>query len=363
MVSITCYEVVWKLYQTRLPEEKVEAIVVQAAKIVDRKRATIYRWIAEIKKSGIRQFLWDKKTCKHRRPKARTPEYLCQAIVDIRQSLGYCGEKIRKELEENWWKWQLETKPKVPAVSTIYDILHERLDKKSTYGVGIKKYHKYRAIITANAPRELIEHDTVDLGGKEKYRAINQQGIIVEKYRDVGLYAYTSIDVFTKEPTVILATNLKDETGAMVFKEQRAIYDQRSQLASWSSLNIHGVSTHQSDGGSEFKEDFQDAVRSTGSNYRCSRPYKKNEQAHIENFNKALRSECFPSASYNPKDIQLLQERANQFVKFYINERWHMGLPNLMTPKQWHEYYRQDPSRAIIALTAWQQRRKRKSHF
>jgi len=72
----------------------------QITKVVARHRATVYRWLKKIKQVGIREFMRRKLACKHRRQKSRTPETTVQKIVDIRNEFGWCGQKIRKELEE-----------------------------------------------------------------------------------------------------------------------------------------------------------------------------------------------------------------------------------------------------------------------
>lgn len=71
------------------------------------------------------------------------------------------------------------------SLATIYRIPHERLTR---YIVGVKRYQKHEPIVKSYVPREVIEHDTVDLGG--------------------GRYAFTSIDVFIKEPCVIISIDL-----------------------------------------------------------------------------------------------------------------------------------------------------------
>jgi transposase InsO family protein len=308
--------------------------VEQIAATVGKNRATIYRWLGSIKRAGITSFLRKKRVSKFRRPKNKTPEYIIQKIVDIRNEFGYCGFKIKKELEANH--------SMCISVATIYRILHERFTR---HAVGVKHYHKHQPIVTAFSPREVIEHDTVDLGGKIK----DKNG----KYHAVGLYAYTSIDVFTKEPTVILATDLTDETGARIFKQQKTFYNQRKHHSDAAVL-------HQSDNGSEFGSQFVSAVENSGAKHRYSRPYKKNEQSHIENFNKALRSECFSGANYNPKDIKELQKLADDFVNFYINKRWHMGLPRCMTPKQFINCFGEDPERARMELAILHEKRNRR---
>jgi transposase InsO family protein len=125
-------------------------------------------------------------------------------------------------------------------------------------------------------------------------------------------------------------------TGAQAFAYQKQFYGP--------------VKLHQSDGGSEFQTLFVEAVTASGSAHRYSRPYKKNEQSHIENFNKALRNECFPRGEYGEVDIPKLQAQANEFTKHYIARRWHMGLPDMRTPQQFKEYYATDPEAATLAV-------------
>ena len=296
MRTLTQYEVAWNMYQAGSTMEQI-------AKVVAKHRATIYRWFAKIRRIGIREFIRRKTTCKVRRPKARTPEHVIQKIVDIRNDLGWCGQKIKKELKENHGI--------VLGLSTIYRWLHRRFTKA---GVGVRRYYKHQALVTADAPREVVEHDTVDLG---------------------ELYAYTAIDIFTKEPSIYIGLNLEMETGAQAFAYHKAFYG-HSEL-------------HQSDNGSEFQTSFREAVEAV-SKHRYARPYKKNEQAHIENFNKALRSECFGRLHYKTKQLEEVRLQAKLFTQHYIHDRWHMGLPDMMTPAQFKTFYRQNPEAATLEL-------------
>lgn len=300
MDSITCYEVAYRMGQQNINIEQIAATV-------DRSRATIYRWLRSIRRIGIKLFLKRKNDERHRRPKGKTPEYIAQKIVDIRNEYGYCGFKIRKELKE--------VHGIRLSLATIYRILHERFTRRA---VGLKTYKKHKPIVKAYRPREVVEHDTVDLGG--------------------GKYAFTSIDVFTKEPTVIIAEDLTMDTGKQVFERQKAFYG--------------AVDLHQSDGGSEFQTDFVRAVEDSGSKHRYSRPYKKNEQSHIENFNKSLRSECFPKDCYLHESTKSLQKMADEYCRFFIHERWHMGLPDCITPQQFICLYAKDPERATMELAS-----------
>ncbi|MGH7238532.1 MAG: helix-turn-helix domain-containing protein [Candidatus Saccharimonadales bacterium] len=298
MRTLTQYQVAWNMYQAGSTMEQITTVV-------GKHRATVYRWFARIKRIGIMEFDRRKAVCKVRRPKAQTPENVIQKIVDIRNEFGWCGQKIRKELKE--------IHGITIGLSTIYRWLHKRFTKAV---VGIAKYKKHQAIVTASRPREVVENDTVDLGG--------------------GIYAYTAIDIFSKEPSVFIGTNLEMATGAEAFAYHNQFYG--------------SVSLHQSDNGSEFQTTFREAVLAV-SRHRYSRPYKKNEQSHIENFNKALRSECFPGNNYGKHSVAALQSQAEQFTSHYINRRWHMGLPDLMTPAQFKSFYQQNPETATLELT------------
>ncbi len=110
------------------------------------------------------------------------------------------------------------------------------------------------------------------------------------------------------------------------------------------------IELQQSDGGSEFQTTFREAVEATGSEHRYSRPYKKNEQSHIENFNKALRNECFGKLHYTLDQLEEVRYQAKLFTQHYIHERWHMGLPDLMTPAEFKQLYKQNPEDAKLKL-------------
>ena len=144
-----------------------------------------------------------------------------------------------------------------------------------------------------------MQHDTVDFG---------------------ELFAYTSIDTFTKEPAVVMGVNLLSETGVRNLRLQQAYYGE--------------VATHQSDEGSEFKGEFPVVAAGATRNHRYSRPYKKNDQAEIENFNRSLRKECLGWGKYTVDQLDEAQARVDAWLGHWMFERWHMGLPDMATPAQ-----------------------------
>ena len=283
MKTVTHYELAWIMYSTGSDIPTIE-------EAVGRGRSTLYRWFARIKRLGIKEFVRRKNVSKRRRQPRKVVMSIRHLIREIRRQYGWCGQKIRKQLREVHGIYL--------GLETVYRVLRDYF-----------KLHKHRRgdrgqAVVAGGPRELVEHDTVDFG---------------------ELFAYTSIDVFTKEPAVVMATDLAAETGTKAFLRQKAYYGE--------------VYCHQSDEGSEFLGIFPDAVTATGSLHRYGRPYKKNDQAHIENFNKSLRSECLGWGKYPKEDLEWLQAKVNAYLKHWMNERWHMGLPDMMTPAQHLKWY------------------------
>lgn len=285
MRSVTCFELAWEMYGHGVEVEEI-------ARVVERDRATVFRWVAEIKLYGIREFVRRKETSKRRRQPRKLNDQVKRRIIGIRRELGWCGQKIQKELKE--------TNHVRLSLMTIYRVLREEF----TIGSKWKKQKVRGEAPKANGPREVIQHDTVDFG---------------------ELFAYTSIDIFTKEPAVVVAEDLMSETGVTAFKHQKAYYGP-TQL-------------HQSDEGPEFKGRFVETIRGSGASHHYARPYKKNDQAVIENFNRSLRKECLGWGKYKKEDKNKVQARVNVYLKHFIHERWHMGLPDMMTPAQFIRWY------------------------
>jgi len=55
-------------------------------------------------------------------------------------------------------------------------------------------------------------------------------------------------------------------------------------------------------GGPEFKGSFARQARAYCDRHRIARPYKKNEQAYIESFNRTLWKECLGCGTYRVED-------------------------------------------------------------
>lgn len=278
MVTVTQYELAWELYQAGLNGEQI-------GNRISKDRATVYRWLAGIKKLGISEFVRRKKECKRRRQTRVLSSTIKNQIREIRRQYGWCGQKIKKELQENHGV--------TVCLMSIYRVVREDFKVGSSW----RKYRVRGEAPKATAPRQVVQHDTVNFG---------------------GLFAFTALDIFSKEPAVVMGTDLTAQSGVQALRLQQAFFGP--------------VALHQSDEGPEFKKDFPAIC----GNHRYARPYKKNDQSYIENFNRSLRKECLGWGTYKKEDLDTTQARVDEWLRHWTHERWHMGLPDMQTPAQFN---------------------------
>lgn len=140
-------------------------------------RATVYRWIKGVKLKGIQKFIRDyKKAKKGRRRRNKTSPIVKSHVFEIRrENNNCCGEKIKYFLEKQY--------NETVSVPTIYNILSEKYQLRSKW----KKYSKRGYVRKGAKPREVIQTDTVDFG---------------------ELFAFTAIDTYTKEVSVVIRPGL-----------------------------------------------------------------------------------------------------------------------------------------------------------
>lgn len=279
--SITKIKICYSLYCNGVSPEDIPAQL-------GLHRATVYRWLKGIKLKGINKFIQDYKDAKKGRRRPNKTDIITKLrIYQIRQEhKNCCGEKIKYFLNKQY--------NQEVSVSTIYRILNEKYQLTSKW----KKYCLRGHVKTGSKPRESIQTDTVDFG---------------------SIFAFSAIDTFTKEASVILKPELTAKVGVEALKEQLNFFK-----------HIHHI---QRDGGSEFKAEWQQYAKQHITSIRTAKPYKKNEQAFIERFNGILRKECLGHWKYKKSDLPRLQEKVNSYLDYYHNERPHLSL-GMKTPKE-----------------------------
>lgn len=258
-------------------------------------RETVRIWLRGIEKLGLKNFTEAYLNCKKgEREKRKIDPLIKTWIFKLREENNdCCGQKIKKYL--------LDEHNIDISVKTIYKVLSEKYNIRSKW----KKNVARGPVPKASKPREVIQMDTVDFG---------------------EVFAFTSVDIFTKEADVVIRPSLTSFDG-LVFLEtaMRRKFNNHSDLI-------------QTDGGPEFKNEFKLNVLRFANRHRVARPYKKNEQSYIESFNRSLRKECLGWNKYRQKDIPTLETELYNYLNYYHMKRAHLSL-NLKTPNQFIKDY------------------------
>ena len=192
-----------------------------------------------------------------------------------------CGQKIQYFLQQE--------RGVHLSVPKIYEILSEKYVIRSRW----RKNRVRGPIPQASRPRQVVQMDTVDFG---------------------GLFAFTAIDIFTREADVLLAPELTARYGLRFLKRSMTRRFDR---------HVHLIQT---DGGPEFKADFLADIATFCDRHRVARPYRKNEQSYIESFNRTLRKECLGWSTYSADQLQECAGLVEAFLMRYHYHRPHLGL-------------------------------------
>lgn len=284
MNKLTQIALAWELYRNHTPK-------VTISENLRIHRETVGIWVSRIEKNpnGIAGFIDEYINAKKGERKKRKLDGLLKAkIYRLReQNRDCCGQKIKKYLKD-------ETGSS-PGVTTIYKVLGEKYQLRSK----LKKNQPRGPVPKADYPRQVIQMDSVDFG---------------------NIFAFTAIDIFVKDVFVKLYSSLTSHDGEdflhNAFKDR---YRHTDLL--------------QTDGGSEFKDQFKRKVYLYADRFRISRPYRKNEQAFIEAFNRSLRKECLGWSKYKKSELPILEKELNEYLVYYHEKRAHLSL-NMKTPNE-----------------------------
>lgn len=274
VLNTTKIAICWEMFEAGVPKRHI-------AKRLGIHWETVGIWIQGIKDNGFLSFL-DIYTNAKKGPrvKRQVDPILKRWVWEIRErEADCCGQKILYFLKK-----EHNISLSVPK---IYEILSEKYKIKSKW----KKNQKRGLVPKAGKPREVIQMDTVDFG---------------------DVFAFTGIDIFTKEADIVIFPTLTSHDGLVYLETSMARrFNGHSDLI-------------QTDGGPEFKEEFKKNVYRFTERHRVARPYKKNEQSFIESFNRSLRKECLGWEKYKQNQVEDL----NQMVINYL-ERYHYHRPHI----------------------------------
>ncbi len=281
MQNATLITLCWELYEQGMPKVRIAARL-------GRHRETIHLWVKGVQENGLIPFLdMHEQAKKGARRSRQVDPILKRWVWAIRErEMQCCGQKIQYFLE-------LEHGIHL-SVPKIYERLAERYIIRSRW----KKNHSRGPIPQASQPREVIQMDTIDFG---------------------GLFAFTAIDVYTREADILLAPDLTAKYGLRFLHQS---------MERRFGTHVHLIQT---DGGPEFKADFLTSLPAYCDRHRIARPYRKNEQSYIESFNRTVRKECLGWCTYRVDKLQECAELVEAFLMRYHYHRPHLGL-GMKTP-------------------------------
>ncbi len=94
----------------------------------------------------------------------------------------------------------------------------------------------------------------------------------------------------------------------------------------------------QTDRGSEFRAEFEQACKDLGITHYVNDPHSPTQNAFVERFNKTVRDEFYSREDLPFNDLKRLNRRLDSYSKFYKTKRPHQGINNL-TPMMHYENY------------------------
>lgn len=168
-----------------------------------------------------------------------------------------------------------------------------------------KRPHDYTERPEATSSGALVQIDTIHILAPDGSR----------------IYVYTLIDLYSRWAYA----EVVERIGAAVSVRfvRRAI-----------SALPFTIQMVQTDHGSEFSTWFTHSLTTLGINHRHSRVRQKDDQAHIERFNRTIQEECLDRTSHTIKSFKVA---IPEYLNYYNNERTHMGInyqiPNQLIPR------------------------------
>ena len=225
----------------------------------------------------------------HRSPSALSQEVV-EAIIKKRIGRRRCGQHIYHELKREGVVVSL------PSVQRTLNRLGF-LKKRSPW----KRPHDYTERPEAVSPGALVELDTVHIMLPNGSR----------------LYVYTLIDLFSRWAYTEVVECINAQMSVKFVRNAQ-------RVAPFPFVMV------QSDHGPEFQKMFCFRLERVGIHHRYSRVRKKNDQAHIERFNRTIQEECLDQT---PQTLGEFRKALKTYLPYYNNERIHMGI-QYQTPQE-----------------------------
>lgn len=256
-------------------------------------QSSIVRWVEKARTTNLR-LISTESARPHSHPRS-IPREVEQRILELRKERNQCAEILH---------WRLQKEGVRVSLSSVKRTLKRSgISRFSKW----KKWHTYAPRPAPEKPGILVQIDTIHDG--------------THSYEN-PLYIYTLLDVCSRWAYAWPVERISTHTSLAFVR--------RAQTAS-----PFLFSTLQSDHGPEFSKYFTTQISASGLVHRHSRVRTPNDNAHLERFNRTIQEEYL---HHIPRSLKSWQKEIPAYLRYYNDERPHMGL-NMLSPLQVMQRY------------------------
>jgi len=258
--------------------------LVKVARHLGVHRTTIWRW-CRLPGATDQRIKLVNRSCRPLSHPRQLNQLVIKRILELRWQLKRCATIIHAVLRCEGFKVSLASVGRVLARHNQVTRLYGRLGKTSRHRSPRPK---------VETPGSFIQLDTIHFANwKTKER----------------IYVYTLID-------------LRSRWAYAQYSERISPPDSAAFVAAAQAVAPFRFTLIQTDNGQEFGSQFELRLKERGISQRRIRLGRKNDNAHIERFNRTLQDEClgrWPTASAIP-------DRLETYLEFYNTKRLHLGI-------------------------------------
>lgn len=248
--------------------------------------SAVVKWCKKDPTGGFRKI--ETQSSKPRVSPRALPREIVTAVIQERVGRRRCAEHVHHALQKQGVVVSLS------SVKRTLDRCHLR-KKRSPW----KRPHDFTPRPLATFCGALLELDTIHIIGPDGSR----------------IYIYTIIDLYSRWAYAEVVEKIGAHPSA-------AFAQKAQQVAPFQFIMI------QTDHGSEFSTRFTHRLQEKDIQHRHSRVRQKDDQAHIERFNRTIQEECLDRTTHS---ISSFKKAVRSYLKYYNTERSHMGI-NFQVP-------------------------------
>lgn len=267
----------------------------QTARYIGVQPGTVSKWLKKCPSGVGRIHVVPTKSSRPKNSPNAIDKEIVDRIIAIRLKRGRCAQVIHAQLKRE------EVHVSLSTVKRTLD--RQGLTKKRGKW---KKYHAPEERPKAKKPGILVQMDTIHL--LERLNCKKR------------IYIFTMIDCFSRWGYARAADKASTINAVKVMR-----LAQRQAPFQFSCI--------QSDHGPEFMNYFTGKVKELGLRHRHSRVRMPNDNAHVERFNRTIQEECRKPIIKYRTDLNKLNREIMKYMRYYNNERLHMGL-GFKTPSE-----------------------------